>query len=63
MLNEIDTNLPPEVARKAQRSVGLPEVMFVAGGLLATAGIALVSIPLALLALGVLLMLVSWRSA
>ena len=63
MLNEIDTNLPPERAERAPRAVGAPELAFALGGILATLGVALVSVPVALVARGALLMLASWRSA
>ena len=60
MLRETEANLPHE---KRARRIGLPEVGFAVGGLLAFSGIALVFLPAALLALGVLLMTVCWKLA
>ena len=57
MFRETEPNLP---ADKHPRRFGLPEIGFTLGGLLAFSGIALVFLPAALLALGVLLMTVCW---
>jgi heme O synthase-like polyprenyltransferase len=59
MLNETYPNQRPE----RRRRVGMPEVAFVAGFVLAVAGLAIVAIPVALLAAGIVLMAVAWRAA
>lgn len=60
MLNETHPNLPPEPRRRA---IGVPEVVFAAGFVSAVAGLALVSVALALVAAGVLAMVATWRAA
>ncbi len=60
MFRETEPNMP---ADKHPRRFGLPEIGFTLGGLLAFSGIALVFLPAALLALGALLMAVTWRAA
>lgn len=62
MLNEVNPNLPPERQSRVS-GIGLPEVGFAAGFALAVAGLAIVAVPAALLAAGVVLMAVSWRAA
>ena len=62
MLNETYPNQPPE-RRRRLAAIGLPEVGFAAGFVLAVAGLAIVAIPIALLAAGTVLMVVAWRIA
>lgn len=59
MLNETYPNALPE----RRRSVGVPEVAFGLGFVAAVAGLALVSIALALVVAGALAMAIAWRSA
>lgn len=60
MLNETYPNALPE---RPRRSVGVPEVAFGLGFVAAVAGLALVSIALALVVAGALAMAIAWRSA
>lgn len=60
MLNETYPNSPPEPRRRA---VGAPEAAFGLGFLAAVAGLALVSIALALVVAGTLAMVIAWRVA
>lgn len=62
MLNEVNPNLPPERTSRFE-GIGRVEIAFAAGFVLAIVGLALVAIPAALLAAGVLLMAVAWRFA
>ena len=60
MLNETYPNQPHE---RRRRLIGVPEIVFAVGFVLAVAGIAIVAIPVALLAAGIVLMAVAWRVA
>jgi hypothetical protein len=62
MLNELHPNAPPEHCRRLP-GIGVPEVAFGLGFVCAVAGIALVSIALALVVAGTLAMVIAWRSA
>jgi len=60
MLNETYPNLPPE-RRSRLPGVGKPEVVFCVGFAAVVAGLALVSVALALVVAGALAMAVAWR--
>lgn len=60
MLNELNPNALHEPRRRA---ISVPEIVFAVGFVSAVVGLALISIPLALVAAGGLLMLATWRAA
>lgn len=62
MLNELNPNETPE-RRGHFPGIGVPEVAFAAGFVAAVAGLALVSVALALIAAGTLAMVIGWRLA
>jgi hypothetical protein len=61
IFRETEPNMPHSKWRLT--GIGLPEIAFVLGAAAATVGVALVFVPAALLAVGVLLMFVAWRAA
>lgn len=58
IFRETEPNLPAEHA-----GIGVPEVGFALGFVAAVAGVALVSIPMALFVAGAVVMAATWRAA
>jgi hypothetical protein len=63
MFRETDPNMPHERTPRLWDGFDRKDMGFALGAVLACAGVALVFVPAALIAVGVLLMFVTWRTA